>query len=398
MSARPEGLVRSALLTMLIFGVALLIGAICTPREAAAQSTEPGFRVPLQSPPSGEGGRPIHRYDEPGTRGPKQPQDRDSFPTKEPATDADAGTPANPPAGVPKEGVPGGAAPPTGVEIPPSGTSDAEIELTPPGRTTESPPAADEEYNDLIDELAAPSDDPPASEETPRSLGELQIELRDVLRERETELREEYIAGTATLTDLLRATDEVFQVELALAGTKEDRIGLLTQFVRSLDNFETKAEPLVRAGSLRVTRADYMAFKAIRLRAKIALAHEQGGVATMPGSSAPGSKIGAAREEFRARKALYDVGKLDTASLARSGMKLCQLLAERAEAVGDYGQALQHTNNARVFAARNHEAVQALYLAAQVPATSVDEAETQLTECVAKIGRLQQLAGLMPRK
>jgi hypothetical protein len=388
MFARLEGLAKSIPLAIPALGVALLVGVFCTPREVAAQGALPAIDIPADPTPAAERPRPRYRYDEPDPAVPPKPADRDSFPLKEPATDT--------PAELPKESPPGGGFGPTVPAIPPSTLAPSEAPLFAPARPSDVPSAADAEYKDLIDKHAAPAEEGPAVAEAPRSLGDLQLALRDVLRERETELRSEYIAGTASLTELLAATDEVFQVELALVGTKEERIDLLNTYLDSLARFEAKAEPLVRAGSLRVTPADYAAFKAVRLRAQIALAQEQGGTLGGAANSPANDQIGAARNDFRVRKAQYDAGTVDGGSLAKAGMTLCRLLADKAEAAGDLGQALQYINDACVFASRNHEAVQTAYIAAQVPVSLVDEAETQLADCIQKFEQLQRSAGQSP--
>ena len=384
MSARLVGLVRSIPLATPALGLVLLVGVFCTPREVAAQGALPAIDIPADPTPAAERPRPRYRYDEPAPAVPAKPADRDSFPLNEPATDS--------PAEVPKESPPSGGFGPAVPAIPPSTLAPSEAPLFAPAQPSDAPSTADAEYKDLIDKHAAPAEEGPAVAEAPRSLGDLQLALRDVLRERETELRSEYIAGTASLTELLAATDEVFQVELALVGTKEERVDLLNTYLDSLARFEAKAEPLVRAGSLRVTPADYAAFKAVRLRAQIALAQEQGG--TLGGAA--NDQIGAARNDFRVRKAQYDAGTVDGGSLAKAGMTLCRLLADKAEAAGDLGQALQYINDACVFASRNHEAVQTAYIAAQVPVSLVDEAETQLDDCIKKFEQLQRSAGQSP--
>ncbi len=410
MFARLIGFARSIPLAIPALGLALSVGVYCTPREVAAQDALSGTGVSADPTPADERPRPKYRYDEPDPAVPPKPADRDSFPPTEPAT----GTPSVPPkpadrdsfpltepatdtpAELPRESPLGGGFGPTVPAIPPSTLAPAEGPLLPPDRPSDVPSAADAEYKDLIDKHAAPAEEGPAVAEAPRSLGDLQLALRDVLRERETELRSEYIAGTASLTQLLAATDEVFQVELALVGTKEERVDLLNMYLDSLARFEAKAEPLVRAGSLRVTPADYAAFKAVRLRAQITLAQEQGGILGGAANSPTSDRIGAARNDFRVRKAQYEAGTVDGGSLAKAGMTLCRLLADKAEAAGDLGQALQYVNDACVFASRNHEAVQVADIAARVPATLVNEAETQLADCIKKFEQLQRSAGQNP--
>jgi hypothetical protein len=102
----------------------------------------------------------------------------------------------------------------------------------------------------------------------------LLVQLRDTLREREAEIHSQYAAGQAKLTELVAATDEVFRAELALKATAAERKQLCQKYVDNLKEFEAKLAGVVAAGSIRYTRADYLALKATRLRAEISLSRE----------------------------------------------------------------------------------------------------------------------------
>jgi hypothetical protein len=110
----------------------------------------------------------------------------------------------------------------------------------------------------------------------PDVAGNLLVQLRDTLREREAEIHSQYAAGQAKLTDLIAATDEVFRAELGLKATTAQRRQLCQEYIDNLRGFEAKLEPVVAAGSGRYTRADYLAVKATRLKAEILLSQQQG--------------------------------------------------------------------------------------------------------------------------
>ena len=84
--------------------------------------------------------------------------------------------------------------------------------------------------------------------------------------------------------------------------------------------------------------------------------------------------------------------------MADAGLTLCSLLAQQAEAAGDYRQALEHTRNARTCALQIRAATQAAHVVAKVPLTAATDVETQLLTLTQNIERLQQLAGKAPGK
>jgi hypothetical protein len=143
--------------------------------------------------------------------------------------------------------------------------------LGPPREGAGEPPAAAGEYNNMLDRLSDhPAD--PAGDPEALSVEDLQVALRDALRERETELRSQFIAGTAPLADLLEASDHVLQAELALRNNPTERLDLQKKYLANLTKFEAKIEAYMRTGASRITRADFLALKAIRLKAQIAIA------------------------------------------------------------------------------------------------------------------------------
>jgi hypothetical protein len=137
------------------------------------------------------------------------------------------------------------------------------------------PPAVeDPDTRRFIDGLATPAQEQPADPAAAALLSSLREQLRDTLREREAELRQQYIDGRATLYDLLRASDDVFQSELALVNGSQERTDLWNRYIANLQSFEARVEPFVQAGGGRLTRADLLALKSFRIKAQIGLAAE----------------------------------------------------------------------------------------------------------------------------
>jgi hypothetical protein len=120
----------------------------------------------------------------------------------------------------------------------------------------------------------APAEAAPAADVP--SIRDLRLALRDTLKDRETLVREEYIAGRAYLSDLLAASDEVFYAELQLRTGPADRLELLQEYVGNLTKFEAKVQGYLQNGQGRISEVDVLALRAIRIKAQIGMAEVQG--------------------------------------------------------------------------------------------------------------------------
>jgi hypothetical protein len=88
-------------------------------------------------------------------------------------------------------------------------------------------------------------------------------------------VRQQYINGAATLYDLLVASDDVFQSELALSSGAAEQADLWNRYISNLQSFEAQVERFFEAGGSRLTQADLLALKAFRIKAQIGLAASQ---------------------------------------------------------------------------------------------------------------------------
>ena len=271
-----------------MFGVAAVTVGLVAFSPAQAQEIDPGFRTPIRKSDSTSPAGPA--FGQPGTTEPSSDSPDDSAqPRPSYGIRSEEVIPSQPtsPADPGKSDLPapakGAAVPPLtrpeamdgSVPIPSLEPDNSPGALIPPIDDQTPAPPAEKEYQNLLDRMAEPAPEKKGPVIEAPSLGDLRVELRDTLREREALVREEYIAGRAYLADLLAASDEVLYAELQLRESAAERLGLLQEYVDNLKKFEEKVVRFAESQQGRISQVDVLAVRAIRIRAQFGLTQEQ---------------------------------------------------------------------------------------------------------------------------